>query len=110
MSNIEQTVQARLFELQDPQYRDFQCKLMPTVDPDTVIGVRTPELRKLAKVFGKEPEAAEFLKYITPFGYCDGADIVTNGGLDGTMIAIGAAIGVGGIVAAYLKYARKDIH
>ena len=55
-------------------------------------------------------EAAEFLKYITPFGYCDGADIVTNSGLDGTMIAIGAAIGVGGIVAAYLKYARKDIH
>ena len=30
-------------------------------------------------------EVAEFLKYITPFGYCEGADIVTNGSLDGTM-------------------------
>lgn len=68
MSNIEQTVQARLFELQDPKYRDFQCKLMPTVDPDTVIGVRTPELRKFAKTFGKEPEAADFLK-ILPHKY-----------------------------------------
>ena len=54
-------------------------------------------------------EAAEFLKYITPFGYCDGADIVSNGRLDGTMVAIGAVIGMGGIIAAYLKYARKDI-
>ena len=68
MSNIEQTVQARLFELQDPKYRDFQCKLMPTVDPDTVIGVRTPELRKFAKAFGKEAEAADYLK-ILPHRY-----------------------------------------
>ena len=60
--NTETTIQARLFELQDLSYRDFQCKLMPTVDPDTVIGVRTPDLRKLAKSFSKEPEAAEFLR------------------------------------------------
>ena len=57
MSSIEQTVQDRLIELQDLKYRDFQCKLMPTVDPEAVIGVRTPELRKFAKAFGKEPEA-----------------------------------------------------
>lgn len=54
-------------------------------------------------------EAAEFLKYITPFGYCEGADIISNGGLDGTMAAMGLAIGIGGVAAAYLKYARKDI-
>lgn len=55
-------------------------------------------------------ESAEFLKYITPFGYCEGADIVANGRLDGTMVAIGAAIGICGIVTAYLKYTGKDIH
>ena len=60
--NTETTIQARLFELQDLSYRDFQCKLMPTVDPDTVIGVRTPDLRKLAKSFSKEPEAEAFLR------------------------------------------------
>lgn len=55
-------------------------------------------------------EAASFLKYITPFGYCDGADIVSGGSLEGTMVAIGAAVGIGGIIVAYLKYIKKDIH
>ena len=55
-------------------------------------------------------DVAELLKYITPFGYCDGADIVTNGRLDGGMVAIGAGIGIGGIMIAYLKYTKKDIH
>ena len=43
-------------------------------------------------------DVAEFLKYITPFGYCDGADIVANGSLDITLVVIGAAIGIGGII------------
>lgn len=55
-------------------------------------------------------DAADFLKYITPFGFCEGADIVSNGRLDGTMAAIGIVLGIGGIAAAYLKYTRKDIH
>lgn len=54
-------------------------------------------------------EVAEPLKYITPFGYCEGADIVTNGSLDGTLILIGTVMGLIGIVAAYVKYTRKDI-
>lgn len=44
------------------------------------------------------------------FGYCEGADIIVNGSLDGIMVAIGAAIGIGGIIIAYLKYTKKDIH
>ena len=55
-------------------------------------------------------DAASFLKYITPFGYCDGADIVSEGSLDGALVAVGALIGVAGIAAAYLKYTKKDIH
>lgn len=69
---IEEGLQKRLFELQDLNYRKFQCKLMPTVDPETVIGVRTPELRRLAKEFSKipgvtpesKPPAMEFLKFL----------------------------------------------
>ena len=38
-----------LFKLQDKKYRDMQIKIIPTVNPDTIIGVRTPDLRKLAK-------------------------------------------------------------
>ena len=68
MNDLEKTVQERLFTLQDAAYKEFQCRLMPTVNPDTVIGVRTPELRKFAKVFSKTPEAAEFLQ-ILPHKY-----------------------------------------
>lgn len=42
-------IREELFELKDEKYRDFQIKLTPTVDENTVIGVRIPELRKLAK-------------------------------------------------------------
>ena len=54
-------------------------------------------------------EAAEFLKYITPFGYCEGADILADGCLDGGLLAFGLTLGAAGIAAAYLKYCRKDI-
>lgn len=54
-------------------------------------------------------EVAEFLKYITPFGYCEGADIVKDGSLNGIMVTVGMIFCISGIAAAYLKYTRKDI-
>ncbi len=54
-------------------------------------------------------EKAEFLKFITPFGYTDGADIVTKGSLQGGRILIGTALAAAGIALAYGKYCRKDI-
>ena len=54
-------------------------------------------------------ESAEFLKYITPFGYADGAEIVRNVSLNMNMIAIGLAFAVVGILAGFIKYCRKDI-
>lgn len=64
MSNAVEIIQTRLFELQDLKYKDFHCKLMPTVAREAVIGVRTPELRRLAKELSKTPESAEFLKVL----------------------------------------------
>ena len=54
-------------------------------------------------------ENAEFLKYITPFGYADGAEIVRNVSLDMNMIAIGILFAVVGILSGFIKYCRKDI-
>ena len=68
MGDLEQKVQKQLMAMQDLKYRDFQCKFMPTVASDTVIGVRTPELRKFAKEFSKKPDVDEFLK-ILPHKY-----------------------------------------
>lgn len=60
--NIAETyVRQKLFEMQDSGYRDFHSRLMPTVDKELIIGVRTPELRKFAKEFSKSPFAVEFL-------------------------------------------------
>lgn len=56
-----QEIQDELLRLQDEKYRDFQAKLMPTVEADTVIGVRTPELRKYAKQLVKREDISDFL-------------------------------------------------
>lgn len=55
-------IQTHLFALQDSGYRDFHAKLIPTVPKDRIIGVRTPELRRLAKEFAKTPESEDFLR------------------------------------------------
>lgn len=55
-------------------------------------------------------ESAEFLKYLTPFGYCEAADIIADGSLDITLITIGMAATLCGIARAYIKYTKKDIH
>ena len=49
MERATNDLQERLFALRDLKYRDFQIRLMPTVAPETVIGVRVPALRRLAK-------------------------------------------------------------
>ncbi len=43
------SIRRDLFAARDEAYKAFQCPLMPTVDPNTVIGVRTPVLRRMAK-------------------------------------------------------------
>ena len=63
-------IQERLFALQDVKYREFHRKLIPGMSADQIIGVRTPAMRKLAKEFAKEEEAAAFLKQL-PHTYYD---------------------------------------
>lgn len=59
---VQKKVQRELFELQDLKYRDFHAKLIPTMEKEKVIGVRTPALRGFAKKFGKREEAKLFIK------------------------------------------------
>ena len=67
---ITEEIRQSLFELQDIKYRDFQAKLIPGKDTETMIGVRTPELRKLAKQMLKREEIGEFLRDL-PHRYFD---------------------------------------
>ena len=52
---------SRLREMSDPAYRDFTASLIPTVDAERVIGVRIPELRRMAKEMTREKSADAFL-------------------------------------------------
>lgn len=61
-------IRKKLFELQDKKYRDFQCRLIPTLESTTIIGVRTPELRRYAKELVKQKDIQNFL-YILPHQY-----------------------------------------
>ena len=61
MSAIEEKVRGRLFAMQDKQYQAFQQKLLPSLPPEAVIGVRTPALRALARELAGTPEAEAFL-------------------------------------------------
>lgn len=63
-------IQQKLFGLQDIVYRDFQSKLLPTVDKERIIGVRTSELKAFAKRLLKDPETAGFLDAL-PHRYFD---------------------------------------
>ena len=52
----------KLFEKQDLGYREFHAGLMPTVEKEKIIGVRTPQLRSLAREMRDKPEAAAFMQ------------------------------------------------
>lgn len=60
----------QLFELQDKKYAEFQAKLIPTVSPETIIGIRTPQLRAYAKQVAKMEKKQEFLQDV-PHQYFD---------------------------------------
>ncbi len=55
-------IQKWLFAQQDLSFRDFHAKLVPTLDKETIIGVRTPMLRAYAKELLREGSADAFLE------------------------------------------------
>lgn len=63
-------IQQELFAKQDITYRNFQAKLIPTIEADSMIGVRTPELRKMAKQLSKREDINAFLETL-PHSYFD---------------------------------------
>ena len=70
MNEITGKIRAEMYLQQDQKYRDFQIKLIPTVDPENVIGVRTPILRKMAKEYCRKEGIDAFLQEL-PHMYFD---------------------------------------
>lgn len=59
MTNAE--IREKLFSLADEDYKAFHSKLMPTVDGNKIIGVRTPVLRSFAKELFKSTDYRDFI-------------------------------------------------
>lgn len=74
------------------------------------IGLGIAILMYFLNIMANITDSVSFLKYITPFGYCDGSAVVSDLSLDAVKICIGMAIGLVGVCAAYIEYGRKDIH
>ena len=67
---INEEIRNGLFDLQDEKYRDFQAKLIPSASTETMIGVRTPALRKYAGDLAGRDEIGSFLNDL-PHWYFD---------------------------------------
>lgn len=73
------------------------------------IGLGIAAVMYFLNIVANISESAEFLKYITPFGYAEGADIVSDVSLDTGKVLIGMGFAVIAIIFAYWQYTRKDI-
>ncbi len=60
-----------LFRLRDEKYKEFHSKLIPNIPPETIIGVRTPVLRKFSKEIFGTPEAEAFVSVPEKHRYYD---------------------------------------
>ncbi len=54
-------IRAELYRLQDSKYREMQIRIIPSVKPESIIGVRTPALRSMAKQLAEQKETEAFL-------------------------------------------------
>ena len=70
VSGAAETVRGRLFELRDETNAAFMARLVPTLPPESVLGVRMPDCRALAKELCRMPDIGEFLTDL-PHRYLD---------------------------------------
>lgn len=70
IGDIMDSIKEKLFKLQDKEYRKIQVKTITNIDPDTIIGVRTPELKKLANEMFKSGNYKFFIEDL-PHKYFD---------------------------------------
>lgn len=73
------------------------------------LGLGIAALLYFMNIIANLTEQAAFLKYITPFGYTEGADIITNGRIAISYLSVGMAMALAGVAAAFYWYTRKDI-
>lgn len=73
------------------------------------IGLGIAALFYFLNIVANLTEDAKFLKYITPFGYTEGADIIASGSIEIKYLLVGLALTLISVITAFCKYCKKDI-
>ncbi len=73
------------------------------------IGLGLPLALYFMNIIRNISEQASFLKYITPYAYCDASEIISTSQADAGLLALGAGTAAVAAAAGYLKYMSKDI-
>ncbi len=73
------------------------------------IGLGIAAVFYFINIIANMSENAGALKYLTPFGYTEGADIIADRTINGSYLAAGILFAAAGIAAAYVRYGKKDI-
>ena len=73
------------------------------------IGLGLPLALYFMNIIRNISEQALFLKYITPYAYCDASEIISTSQADAGLLALGGVIAAVAAAAGFLKYVRKDI-
>ena len=73
------------------------------------IGIGVTFLLYALNLLSNLAEDVEFLRYLTPFGFASGAEILDTGSIPAIPLAVGAVVTALSVAAAYFGYTRKDI-
>ena len=75
----------------------------------TGIGIGIALILYFMNIVANINDNAAFLEYLSPFSYCEAADIVQSSSLESDKLAIGLLLALTGVATAYLHYSSKDI-
>lgn len=73
------------------------------------IGLGMAALFYFLNIVANLTEDAKFIKYITPFGYTESADIIADGSINMRYLSVGVALALMGIATSFYQYSKKDI-
>lgn len=74
------------------------------------IGVGIAMLAYMLNLIANLTSKVDFLKYVTPFGYSEAADIIANCSIDAVKVTIGMAVSLIAVIFAFCYYNVKNIH
>lgn len=89
---MREEVTRQLFVLAEPEYRNFNCKLLPGVAKERVLGVRVPEIRKVARQIAKK----DWKQFLGEWEVCE----KETGGIGGTVLFYEEVMLQGMVIAA----------